>query len=271
MSPAPHSPSRRGFTLIELLVVIAIIALLVSILMPAVAQAREEGRKAKCLANLKSIGAGLVIYMQQQQDRVPWINPADGAGWISQFAWGGFIAPDPDPFFGNNIDYMRHAAEARPLNPVLAPLARGRDVIPVYICPGDRTRGFATINGGNYSSDPNDHLESWRAAGNSYAVNWWWMNFYGGQNWTTAQMPRYSERMLRELVGGPGSRFVVIYESLMHPLLAEATATGGGLAARGWHRKWGRHNSLFLDGHADAPYMDTRFPRGVEWTVWPVR
>lgn len=53
---------RRGFTLIELMVVIAVIALLIGILLPALGQAREEGRSAVCAANLRSMGLAWQLY-----------------------------------------------------------------------------------------------------------------------------------------------------------------------------------------------------------------
>jgi prepilin-type N-terminal cleavage/methylation domain-containing protein len=67
-------PSRRprpGFTLIELLVVIAIIAILAAILFPVFAQAREKARQATCLSNLKQLSLGILMYVQDYDERFP--------------------------------------------------------------------------------------------------------------------------------------------------------------------------------------------------------
>src|SRR5947209_11639065 len=62
---------KRAFTLIELLVVIAIIAILAAILFPVFAQAREKARQASCLSNLKQIGQGYLMYLQDYDEQFP--------------------------------------------------------------------------------------------------------------------------------------------------------------------------------------------------------
>jgi len=67
-----HRTQRnQGFTLIELLVVIAIISILASILFPVFARARENARRASCLSNLKQVGLGIMMYVQDYDEKYP--------------------------------------------------------------------------------------------------------------------------------------------------------------------------------------------------------
>lgn len=74
--------TKKAFTLIELLVVIAIISILAAILFPVFARARENARRTTCISNLKQIGLGMMMYVQDYDERYPSIFASRSAGDI---------------------------------------------------------------------------------------------------------------------------------------------------------------------------------------------
>ncbi|MBL4699637.1 MAG: type II secretion system protein [Phycisphaeraceae bacterium] len=98
MNIAAHK-QRLAFTLIELLVVISIIALLIGILMPALASAREQAKATQCQSQLRQIGLSQIIYVQNNKD---YFSVIQLAGGIPNSTWVAKLRP-----------YMTNNSEAR--------------------------------------------------------------------------------------------------------------------------------------------------------------
>jgi prepilin-type N-terminal cleavage/methylation domain-containing protein len=91
---------EAGFTLVELLVVIAIIALLMAILLPALSRAREMGKRAVCLNQIRQIGIGWFLYCDDNSERLPYGNI-----WWS---WGWTPPTKPGPCFVEPVHVFPH-------------------------------------------------------------------------------------------------------------------------------------------------------------------
>ncbi|HEX4053761.1 MAG TPA: type II secretion system protein [Tepidisphaeraceae bacterium] len=85
----------RGFTLVELLVVIGIIALLISILLPALTKARRSANTIACMANLRSIVQAMIMYASQNNGYIPGGPQTSGAFLTAPPTAGGTIAWNP--------------------------------------------------------------------------------------------------------------------------------------------------------------------------------
>ena len=91
--------TKRGFTLIELLIVIAINALLLSILVPSLQQARELARQTVCMTQLKTQGTGIALYAETYNG---WIPPAGGN---ADCYWAGYYRYLVANWPLNNVPY----------------------------------------------------------------------------------------------------------------------------------------------------------------------
>ncbi len=264
---------RTAFTLIELLVVVAIISLLLSILLPSLSSAREQGKKVKCLANLNNLAKSMYQYANDDSAEqlipihynmtVP--RPKWDAKTVQWFAWGGrsgqraflytvgggWFLDDtsPDPTAEALPDY---AASRRPLN-----LYMFGDVGPGdakrmewFHCPSDT--GYPDNPYIDDSPPANAERPCYDTLGNSYRASM--------ASWGIGELNSASEGAFA--LGPWGHRLTTLVDTGRLVLLGEPTwfnmigqdLRGGAAEVRvdGWHKQKMVGNLAFCDGSARA-------------------
>lgn len=135
----PPQPAS-GFTLIELLVVIAVIAVLASLLLPALSNAKARAHRTTCMSNLKQLQLAWLMYAHDQDDQLP-PNGRDTAQpprTDLEFWWAqGTLDYDPGNSDNGNTALLLDEKYAR-----LGPYAQSA---AIFRCPSDRTQ--AMLNG----------------------------------------------------------------------------------------------------------------------------
>ncbi len=241
----------HGFTLVELLIVIAVIGILIGVLLPALANAKEAGRKVMSLKQMRDLTAAALTYTYDHDEQWPVIpaifKPDRYRVAFVSFNYGGKTSSDH--WFGPNYIEVQDRLlneyvypDKRLADPEPGPNGEQRRLeLPAYRCPSDQR----TFQRNFWRTGEPDPISSYDDVGTSYHMNvkWWFASARGGEN----DLERWERTRFQFRKGGLGgpSRFVWLYDQIMDVVTITARSFEGD------HGGTNKAKVAFMDGHVE--------------------
>lgn len=241
--------TQPGFTLIELLIVVAIIAILASLLLPALARAQEQGRRIKCTSNQRELALTWQMYSGDNNDQLVRNGYVGGGGNRNNPLWlQGWYNHNAYPSDSTNVLLLTDERYA-----LFAPYLK---TIGVYKCPTD----WKTIKIGG------QNLPKIRSYGMNWFLGW---SHEGAVRGEPSSKHRLFYKMSEITQPSPANVFVFVDvhpESICWPFFGVQMTPSFFMFPASYHNR--SSVFAFADGHVDGKqWKDSRTfnPKGVDW------